>query len=178
MKYTVKIKEHNAPKEKNIKLQKLKKFISENTFSVVGIAFCLFLVGLIVFMTCYAFQKDKEFNEWYASLTPEQQQEYQLEQERKYQENVHRYEVVGVSKYVRNQTNQFGAITDTDICYAFEYKDGSGKLHSIQNFEHLDYGLTKVIIGDTNMYIVDTNSIDTYQYLQLTEETLSELKIS
>ena len=109
-------------------------------------------------------------------MTAEEKAEYDAEQEAIRQSNIHRYEVVGVSQYVRNQTNNFGGIIDTDICYAFQYLDGNN-LKTVENFEHLEYGLTKIIVGDSNMYIVDTNGIDDYRYLQLTKETLQNIKV-
>ena len=85
------------------------------------------------------------------------------------------YEVVGVAKYARVKTNAMGGVLNTDICYAFEYIDGNGNLKSVDDFEHLEYGLTKVVVGDTDAYIINTNGEDT-RTLQLTKETLKNIQ--
>ena len=69
-----------------------------------------------------------------------------------------------------------GGVTGSDICYTFEYIDSEGEVHSIDGFENLESGTTKVIVGDTNMYIIDNNEKDTYRYLQLTEETIRKIE--
>lgn len=87
---------------------------------------------------------------------------------------VHEYEVCSVMQYIKVNTNNFGGITSRDLCYAFTYIDGGGVLQTEYNFEHLEYGLTKVCIGDTDKYVVD-NYGETTRYLYLTKETLKSL---
>ena len=151
----------------------MKHFIRKYWFETLLITL---LVSLFIGFCAWAIVSDIQHDKWYNSLTAEEKAEYDAEQEAIRQSNIHRYEVVGVSQYVRNQTNNFGGIIDTDICYAFQYLDGNN-LKTVENFEHLEYGLTKIIVGDSNMYIVDTNGIDDYRYLQLTKETLQNIKV-
>ena len=99
----------------------------------------------------------------------------EAEEKARREANITEYEVVSVFRYIENRTNQFGGVTDTNICYAFEYVDASGKLHSVNSFENLEYGLTKVVVGDKNVYIIDKNG-EEHQYLQLTKETLSKIE--
>ncbi|MBE5812146.1 MAG: hypothetical protein E7314_00635 [Clostridiales bacterium] len=89
-----------------------------------------------------------------------------------YEEQIVTYEVVSVYKYVRNETNIWGGVTDTDICYNFSYIS-NGNLYHIEDFIHYDYGLTKVIVGTSDCYIV--NKYTDERYLQLTKETLRSL---
>lgn len=42
--------------------------------------------------------------------------------------SISEYEVVSVMKYTEARTNNFGGVTGTDICYAFEYIDDDGVL--------------------------------------------------
>lgn len=153
----------------------MKTFFREHIWETILVFVLIAFIGLITWMCVSSIQQEKEFNNWYASLSAEEKAEYNAEQARKREANIYRYEVVGVSKYVKTETNHFGAVTDTDICYEFQYISGNSLKH-VSDFEHLEYGLTKVIIGDKDMYIVDKNSIDTYRYLQLTKETLASLK--
>ena len=134
------------------------------------------LLCLLAFLTV-GVVRGIEHDKWYNSLSAEEKMVYDMEQERKREANIHRYEVVSVSQYIRTETNQFGGVIGTDVCYTFQYLQGD-KLKSVDGFEHLEYGLTKVIVGDKNMYIVDTNGIDDYRYLQLTKETLQNMKVS
>ena len=89
-----------------------------------------------------------------------------------YEEQIVTYEVVSVYKYVRNETNIWGGVIDTDICYNFSYIS-NGNLYHIEDFIHYDYGLTKVIVGTSDCYIV--NKYTDERYLQLTKETLRSL---
>lgn len=83
------------------------------------------------------------------------------------------YEVCSVFQYTEVHTNNYGGVTGTDVCYSFTYLDGSGNLKTISSFEHLEYGLTKVCVGEVDEYVVDkTKDI---RYLYLTKETLSKL---
>lgn len=149
------------------------KFLKEYKFEII---LCSLLISIFVGFVTWAIVEDTKHDQWYNSLTAEERAQYDAEQEAIRQSRIYRYEVVGVSQYVRNQTNNFGGIIDTDICYAFQYLDGN-TLKTIEGFEHLEYGLTKIVVGDSNMYIVDTNGIDDYRYLQLTKETLQNLKV-
>ena len=136
-------------------------------------------IGMAIFLTCtmmWSVKMDRERTEHFNSLTPEQQQVYIEQEEARKEANIHRYEIVSVFRYVDVKTNQFGGVIDTDICYAFEYLDNSGALHSESGFKHLEGGLTKVIIGDENLYIIDENGVDNHYYLQLTKETIAKIE--
>lgn len=134
----------------------------------VTAAFLIWFIGFII-------HEAVEQEQWYNSLSVEEKAEVDRERAAAYQANIHTYEVVGVAKYVRTKTNTMGGVLDTDICYAFEYIDGNGNLKSVADFEHLEYGLTKVVIGDTDAYIINTNGEDT-RTLQLTKETLKTIQ--
>lgn len=140
------------------------------------IIFLLIVAIGLTSLTVWACVEDAKYNEWYNSLTVEERQKVDAEKEAARQANIHRYDVVSVNKYVRTETNQFGGVVDTDICYTFEYIDGAGNLKHIDDFEHLEYGLTKVVVGDSNQYIIDTNGEDV-RYLQLTKETLQNIQL-
>jgi hypothetical protein len=148
----------------------------EVLIGIIAVIMASSVVGLIGYAKYVSDEDERYFN----SLTPQQQQEYIIEKEAeekaRREANISRYEIVSVFRYIKVETNQFGGVTGTDICYAFEYLDKEGKIHSIDNFENLEAGLTKVIIGDKNMYIIDRNGMDEYRYLQLTEDTLSKME--
>ncbi len=150
-----------------------KNFCKKYTAEILVLAVPLLCLIILV---AAGVTKSVEHKEWYNSLSEEEKIAFDAEQEQKREANIHRYEVIGVAQYVRTETNQFGGVTDTDICYTFQYLHGD-KLKSVDGFEHLEYGLTKVIIGDEDMYIIDTNGIDEYRYLQLTKETLQNIKM-
>lgn len=156
------------------------KFIKEHKEGVFVGILSFILVCLISGLVVNAVYHETKEKKYFETLTPQQQQEYlankEAEEKAQREANISRYEVVSAFRYIKVETNQFGGVTGTDVCYAFEYIDSSGKLHSIKGFENLEYGLTKVIIGDSDMYIVDKNGIDTYQYLQLTKETLENIE--
>lgn len=99
-------------------------------------------------------------------------QAYQKAASVPYEDRYNFYEVVAVDKYVRNETNAFGAVLDTEICYSFSYVSGD-KVYHIDKFIHYDGGLTKVIIGDRDCYMV--NKYTDERYLQLTKETFKLL---
>lgn len=151
----------------------MKNCCKEHIFEILVLG--IPILCLIVFVSV-GITKSVEHDEWYNSLSVEEKLEYDRQQAQKREENIYRYEVIGVAQYVRTETNQFGGVTDTDICYTFQYLQGD-KLKSVDGFEHLEYGLTKVIVGDSNMYIVDKNGIDEYRYLQLTKDTLKNIKM-
>ena len=94
--------------------------------------------------------------------------------QQEYESRIQRYEVVSVHKYTKNTTNNFGGIIRTEVCYSFTYVSGD-KLCSVDDFKHLEYGLTKVTIGDSDLYIINNNG-ETTSTLQLTKETLANIK--
>ena len=83
------------------------------------------------------------------------------------------YEVCSVFQYPEVHTNAYGGVTGTSVCYSFTFLDKSGTLHTISSFEHLEYGLTKVCVGEVDEYVVDTTK--EIRYLYLTKDTLSKL---
>ncbi len=48
-------------------------------------------------------------------------------------------------------------------------------MYFADDFQHFEYGLTKVTIGDKDLYIVNNNG-ETTRTLQLTKETLANIK--
>lgn len=147
------------------------KFWKENAwwiilFSVIAIV----LVGTITWIVVEAIQ----YENWYDSLTPSEKAEVDLQRQQAYESRIHRYEIVSIHKYTKDVTNNFGGVIKTKVCYSFTYLDGD-KLCSKDNFQHLEYGLTKVTIGNENLYIVNDNGETTYT-LQLTKETLANIK--
>lgn len=86
----------------------------------------------------------------------------------------HEYQVMSVCQYIATSTNNFGAVTDQDLKYCFTYIGDDGQLHQFDDFEHTEYGLWKVCIGDENKYIVK-DGFDTYRWLYLTEETFKNM---
>lgn len=89
-----------------------------------------------------------------------------------FEERVDSYEVVSVYKYVYNVTNNMGGIKNAKISYSFSYLDGENLRH-VDYFVHYDDGNTKVTLGDSDLYIVDSYTGE--KYLQLTKETLKLL---
>lgn len=85
------------------------------------------------------------------------------------------YKVVSVYQYIAVQTNNFGAVLDQELKYCFSYIGNDGQLHQFDNFEHIEYGLWKIYIGNENKYVIKNDGIDTYRYLYLTEETLNNM---
>ena len=158
---------------------KMKNFMKKYSAEIFLVFLFVVLISAVSILGVSAYNHEKEQEEYFNSLTPQQQQEYLAEKEAEEQArreaNITEYEVVSVFRYIENRTNQFGGVTDTNICYAFEYVDASGKLYSVDGFENLEYGLTKVVIGDKNVYIIDKNG-EEHRYLQLTKETLSEIE--
>lgn len=86
----------------------------------------------------------------------------------------HEYQVVSVYQYIATQTNNFGAVIDQELRYCFTYIGDDGQLHEFEDFEHTEYGLWKICIGDENKYIV-RDGVDTYRWLYLTEETFKNM---
>ena len=84
------------------------------------------------------------------------------------------YEVVSVYQYVEQETNQFGGVKDTEICYKFDYIDKDGMLRSVDGFKNLEYGTEKVqISNDYDKYVID--GYDNVIYLCLTKETMAKI---
>lgn len=83
------------------------------------------------------------------------------------------YEVLSVFQYVETHTNIYGGVTGTSVCYSFTYLDGNDNLRTINSFENLEYGLTRVCVGEVDEYVVDT--IEDIRYLYLSKETLNKL---
>lgn len=86
---------------------------------------------------------------------------------------IQNYDVLSVFQYAKPVTNGFGGIIRVDVCYAFTYLDSSGNLQSVNGFQNLEYGLTKVCYGESDKYVVD--SYDNTKYLYLSPATLSSL---
>ena len=84
---------------------------------------------------------------------------------------ISRYEVCSVTQYIDTRTNRFGGIIDRSLCYAFTYLDQDGTLKTVEDFQNLEYGLTKVCIGESNQYVIDEYG-ETKEYLYLTRDTL------
>lgn len=87
---------------------------------------------------------------------------------------MHEYQVVSVYQYISARTNNFGAVLDQELKYCFTYND-DGQLHQFEDFEHTEYGLWKVCIGDENKYVVKKDGFDTYRWLYLTEDTFRNM---
>lgn len=147
---------------------KYEKIFQKNVGNIIALSIVIVLLIGSIFLLVDVIKDRKQYNDWYNSLSVEEQA---IEKE-KY---IKRYEVLNVHKYIQTQTNRYGGVTGSEICYTFQYVDDSG-LKTVDNFRDLEYGLTRVIIGDENMYIIDDFNTDTYRYLQLTEETLRNLQ--
>lgn len=87
----------------------------------------------------------------------------------------HEYEVVSVYQYIKTETNVLGGIMRQEPRYCFNYIGDDGNLHQFDDYEHTEYGLWKICIGDENKYVVD-DGIDTYRWLYLTEDTLKNMQ--
>lgn len=90
-------------------------------------------------------------------------------------ERTQEYKVVSVYQYIKTSTNQFGAVTDQKLVYAFTYIGSDGQIHQVDDFYHTEYGLWKVKLGNENKYVVYDDYVDTYLTLYLTEETLNNM---
>ena len=75
----------------------------------------------------------------------------------------HEYQVVSVCQYISTRTNNFGAVLDQELKYSFTYIGDDGQLHEFDDFEHTEYGLWKICIGDENKYVVK-EGFDTYRW--------------
>ena len=78
-------------------------------------------------------------------------------------------------QYIFTKTNNFGAVLDQKLKYCFTYIGDDGQLHQFDDFEHTEYGLWKVCIGDENKYVVK-DGFNTYRWLYLTEETFKNMR--
>ena len=88
----------------------------------------------------------------------------------------HEYQVVSVYQYMKvTKTNYFGAVLDQELRYCFTYIGDDGQLHEFDDYEHTEYGLWKICIGNENKYVVRDGS-DTYRWLYLTEETFKNIE--
>lgn len=87
---------------------------------------------------------------------------------------IHEYQVVSVYQYISTRTNNFGAIIDQELKYCITYIGDDGQLHQFDDFEHTEYGLWKVCIGEKNKFVVK-DGFDTYRWLYLTEETFENM---
>ena len=136
--------------------------------AIFMISICVIALLITVGLMVYATINEMRHTEWYESLTPEEKESYNLQKQQEYENRIHRYEVVGVHKYLKTTTNNFGGVIRTDVCYTFTYLAG-GVLYSVEGFDH-----NRIIIGDTDMYIINHNNGT--QTLQLTKETLVNMK--
>ena len=132
---------------------------------------CISILCAVVLLTLIAIigvqeKEHKKYQQWYQTLTVEEQQAI-------YESNIERYEVVGVHKYAKTNTNQFGGVISTDIYYSFTYLKGD-TLCSNDDFYPSGYG-EYISIGDKDLYIVNHNGETSYT-LQLTRETLENMK--
>lgn len=134
----------------------------EKCISILCAAVLLTLIAIIGVQE----KEHKKYQQWYQTLTVEEQQAI-------YESNIERYEVVGVHKYAKTNTNQFGGVTSVDIYYSFTYLD-DGTLCAEDNFYPSGYG-EYITIGDKNLYIINGNGEPTYT-LQLTRETLENMQ--
>lgn len=140
--------------------------------------FCKFLIAFVVILVVgvaaifgFGIHLAIEEDKYVESLSPEELKEYKQQKEKERQSYIKKYDVVSVNKYTEVTGNIWD--TDTNICYSFSYIQGKTLKH-VDDFEHCEYGLYKVTIGNKNQYIIDTYGETTY-YLQLTKETLANL---
>jgi hypothetical protein len=148
----------------------MKEKLKENLGNIIVLSIVLVLLICSIVLLANAIKDRKDYKDWYNSLSVEEQT---VERE-KY---IQRYEIVNIHKYILPKTNGYGGVIGSEICYTFQYVNGD-ELKTISDFRDLKYGLTRVIIGDKNMYIIDDFNLDTYCYLQLTEETLKSLEFA
>ena len=101
-------------------------------------------------------------------MTEEEQKAYR-------EKHTKTYEVLSVYRYSKPITNNWGAVLEVKLCYSFVYVDSNGRLHTVNDFEDTNYGLTKVEIAEKDYYYIYSGGIDTYRTLYLTKETLKSL---
>jgi hypothetical protein len=141
----------------------VKYFSKALTFLTVVIV--LFLVSRIVNKS----YQQNTYMEWYNSL-PEEQQIVEREKD------IQKYELINVHKYILPKTNGYGGVVGGVTSYNFQYMDGND-LKTFNDFRETKNGTQQIIVGDTNMYIIDNFNLDTHYYLQLTEETLRNIDL-
>jgi hypothetical protein len=133
----------------------------------------VFILGIIIILVTInvgvAVHKKNKYMEWYNTL-PEEKQIIEKEK------FIQKYEILNVDKYILPVTSRYNTVIGSETCYNFQYMDGD-TLKTVTDFKELRNGIQQIIVGDKNMYIVDNFNIDTYYYLQLTEETLKSLEI-
>ena len=130
----------------------------------------IFIISMCVFIGISI----KDYNDWYDGLTKDEKIQLEEKRQIEYESRICKYEVTSVHIYEKPICTNMGAVIDTDICYAFTYIDGS-TLRCVEDFQHLEYGLTKIVLGDKDLYIVNNNGQAT-RTLQLTKETLKNIK--
>ena len=91
---------------------------------------------------------------------------------------IKKYEVVSVNQYIKNETNKFGGIENTNIYYTFTYIDDNNDLVQIDEFSKRYIGKKDIRLGNKNEYVIKENCNDDYvNILYLTKETLNNLKL-
>ena len=154
---------------------KFKSFIKE-WWTVIALWSMVVIGGIFCIVIMYTGHQQYEieqqqYQQWFNTLTPEQQKAERIKQD---QRRYSRYDVISVTRYYKTNTNQWGGVTSSELCYAFVYIDGNGNAQHVEDFIHAPYGIMKVALGDSNKYIID--KIHSISYLQLTKETFQELK--
>ena len=125
----------------------------------------LAILGTMIWFAAKEIKADREFDAWYNSLTAEEQVAY----EEPYTDV---YEIVSVDKYVMQQTNRYGGVRGTYICYEFYYVDGDGNVQHIEQFCD-DFSGKEVIVGEANTYAY--NSRTKVATLTLTMDTIQKM---
>ena len=128
------------------------------------------VLAIMLALAAFVFYAGHTAQEEQATMTPEEYRAYR-------ESFISRYEVLSVFQYPYQRTNAYGGVQGIDVCYAFTYVDGSGTLHSVERFQHLEHGLTKIQIGEADQYVIDRWGED-HRYLCLTEETLKSMRTS
>ena len=110
--------------------------------------------------------KERQYDDWYNSLSVEERERVDAEKEAEYDANVFEYEVLNLSQYVQNKTNGFGGIVDTKVMYTFSYINEDGQLTHIDawNPSTVEIGNETKLIHDKNTgrrtLIVDKNTLN------------------
>lgn len=162
-------------KTKTAKLERLIDWYYEYQAEIIIFILLVCVFGGIIFMIGMAVHESEQHEAWYNSLSSEEKAAYDAEQQAKYNANVYEYEVLNVYRYMYTETNTYGGTVATYPVYVFSYLS-SGTLKEVNHFRHVENGTTKVVIGSTNKYVVDTNPIDDTQTLYLTEETIRNIQ--
>lgn len=87
---------------------------------------------------------------------------------------LHEYDVISVYQYMKTETNLFGGVIRQEPRYCFTYIGEDGEIHQFDDFEHTEYGLWKLCVGDEDKYVIE-DGFDTYRWLYLTKETLQTM---